>query len=609
MSNGPLRSIRILDTATVNTIAAGEVVERPASVVKELVENAIDSGARSIRIGISSNGAIRSIRVTDDGSGMSQEDALLAFTPHATSKIAGIGDLDHIRTLGFRGEALASIAAVARVTMITKAGEGSATAGTKVVIEGGEVKEHSLTGAPAGTSILVEDLFFNTPARKKFQKSKNTELARIHAIMEGICLANPEISFRLFHNSAEQLVTDRTPDILDTIARIYGSDAARELVPVSASLPFMALSGYISQPSRARKDTTRMLVAINQRYISSPLINNAVKEGYGTLLSRDRYPVTFLRLEIDTGLVDVNVHPTKKHVRLTREKEIGDAVREAVRRALFSHDLIPSAGSKAACDGGGSRPLEVPETGSPAMDLDIPGKAYSCAEPVPAGVSEPSHAGVTTTDRQLRQTEPATGLHTVNSPVPLMDVVGQFGGIYILATTRTGELMIIDQHAAHERILYEIVKGRSQAERSSQELIVPVLLQKTAREAAQLRELMPSLEKEGLVLEEFGHDSFLVRSIPAILGKLDETSTIREFVSDLAAADCIRGTDDRERIIRIIACRGAIKAGTVCTTEQAQRLINQLRLVENPFTCPHGRPTMIRYTRAELDGMFKRTGF
>jgi len=608
MNNDPFRSIRILDTATVNKIAAGEVVERPASVVKELVENAIDAGARSIRIGISSNGAIKSIRVTDDGSGMSHGDALLAFTPHATSKIAGINDLDHIRTLGFRGEALASIAAVARVTMLTKPGEGTATAGTMIVIEGGEIKEHSPTGAPAGTSILVEDLFFNTPARKKFQKSRNTELAHIHAIMEGICLANPEISFRLFHNCAEQLVTDRTPDILDTIARIYGSDAARELVMVSASLPFMTISGYISPPSRARKDTTRMLVAINQRYIASPLINTAVKEGYGTLLSRDRYPVTFLRLEIDTGFVDVNVHPTKKLVRLTREKEIGDAVREAVKRALLSHDLIPSAGSPAPCNGGFSTLVENPDTGLPVIDLDIPGTAYSFAEPVPAGVSEPSHAGVTTTDRQLRQTELATGTPPVKSIVPFMDVVGQFGGIYILATTKTGELMIIDQHAAHERILYEIVKRRSQ-ERSSQELIVPVVIQKTAKEAAQLRELMPSLEKEGLVLEEFGHDSFLVRAIPEILGKPDETSTIRKIVSDLAGADRIRGTGDRERIIRIIACRGAIKAGTVCTPEQAQRLINQLRLVENPFTCPHGRPTMIRYTRAELDGMFKRTGF
>jgi DNA mismatch repair protein MutL len=585
-------TIRILDIATVNQIAAGEVVERPASVVKELVENAIDSGARSIRIDLSSNGEIKTIRVTDDGSGMSHDDAQLAFTPHATSKIASLDDLNRIRTLGFRGEALASIAAVARVTLITKTADESA--GTRIVIEGGEVREHTATGAPAGTSVLVENLFFNTPARKKFQKSKNTELAHVHAIMEGICLANPEISFRLFHNQHEQLVTDSTPDLLDTIARIYGEDVARELVPVMSEIPFMKVSGWISPPSKARKDNTRMLVAINQRFVSSPLVNNAIREGYGTLLPRDRFPVTFVRLEIDTGLVDVNVHPTKKLVRLTREKEIVDAVKESVKHALLTHDLIPAANAPQP---------EFP----PVEPASVPGHVYRYSEPEPSGVSEPSHTGTATTDRQLRQTELTTGIHPVNPLVPYMDVIGQFGGIYIIATTRTGELIVIDQHAAHERILYEIVTRRALGERSSQELLVPIVLQRTAKEAALLRDMMPSLEKEGLVLEEFGGDAFLVRAIPAALGKLEETSIIREIISDLITEDRSRGTDDRERITRIIACRGAIKAGTVCSPEQCQRIINQLRLVENPFTCPHGRPTMIRFTRADLDVMFKRT--
>jgi len=599
MNSSPASPIRILDAATVNKIAAGEVVERPASVVKELVENAIDSGARSIRIELSSNGEIKTIRVTDDGSGMSHDDALLAFTPHATSKIATVDDLNHIRTLGFRGEALASIAAVSRVTLVTKP-EGAGHAGTKIVIEGGEVKEHAVTGAPAGTSVLVENLFFNTPARKKFQKSKNTELAHIHAIMEGICLANPEISFRLFHNRAGQLVTDRTPDILETIARIYGGDVARELIPVSSPLPFMNISGWISPPSRARKDNARMLIAINQRYVSSPLINTAIKEGYGTLLPKDRFPVTFIRLEIDTELVDVNVHPTKKLVRLTKEKEIGDAVRDAVKRALLSHDLIPAAAAPAIS---GQLPVDMQPIGSAIAGPPV----YTYGETEPAGVSETTHTGTATSDRQLRQTELTSGINPVNSLVPHMDIIGQFGGIYIVATTKTGELIIIDQHAAHERILYEIVKRRSQGEHSSQELLVPLVLQRTAKEAALLRDLMPKLADEGLVLEEFGRDTFLVRAIPAALGKPEESSTIREVIGDLVSGDRSYGADDRERITRIIACRGAIKAGTVCTPEQCQRVIDQLRLVENPFTCPHGRPTMIRFTRSELDGMFKRT--
>ena len=342
----PAPVIRLLDPATVNKIAAGEVVDRPASVVKELVENAIDAGSRTIRIDImSSEGAITGIRITDDGCGMLPSDALLAFTQHATSKIASIDDLSHIATLGFRGEALASIAAVSRVTLVTKPRMSSTPAGTKIVVYGGRVLEQHETGAPEGTAISVEELFFNTPARKKFLKSLNTELAHIHTILEGICLAWPAISFRLFHNGREQLVTDRTFHAIDTIARIYGSELAQELIPVGQTLPFMTVSGYIAPPSLSRKDNSRLIIAINQRYVSSPLISNAVKEGYSTLLPKDRLPVAFLTLTIDTALVDVNVHPTKKEVRLSREGEIRDAIREAVNTALLSHDLIPAAGA------------------------------------------------------------------------------------------------------------------------------------------------------------------------------------------------------------------------------------------------------------------------
>jgi DNA mismatch repair protein MutL len=312
-SRNTVSAIHILDQATVNQIAAGEVVERPASVVKELVENAIDAGARSIRIDITSSPKeILSIRIIDDGSGMSPADAVLAFTPHATSKISRIDDLHKIHTLGFRGEALASIAAVSRVTLTTRLRNAGEVIGTRVLVEGGQIQETGETGAPEGTSVLVEDLFYNTPARKKFQKSKNTETAHIHAILEGICLAHPGISFRLYSNQHEQLVTDRSSRILDTIARIYGSDVVKDLIPVNLSLPFMKISGYTSRPSLSRKDTSRIMIAINQRYVSSTVVTGAVKAGYGTLLAKERFPLAFLTLEIDTELVDVNVHPAKK---------------------------------------------------------------------------------------------------------------------------------------------------------------------------------------------------------------------------------------------------------------------------------------------------------
>ena len=590
--------IHILDQATVNQIAAGEVVERPASVVKELVENAIDAGARSIRIDITSSAKeIMSIQIIDDGSGMSPADALLAFTPHATSKISRIDDLHHIHTLGFRGEALASIAAVSRVTLTTRLRDAGEVTGTKVLIEGGELHETGETGAPEGTTVLVEDLFFNTPARKKFQKSKNTEIAHIHAILEGICLAHPEISFRLYTNQHEQLVTDRSPRILDTIARIYGSAVVKDLIPVNLSLPFMQISGYTSRPSLSRRDASRILIAINQRYVSSTIITGAIKEGYGTLLAKERFPIAFLTLEIDTGLVDVNVHPTKKLVRLSREKEIARAVSEAVKTALLSHDLIPDVAA----------PSQIYLEESCEETATVPGMSYDFTTPTPYGISEALHSGTVMTDRQLRQTELPTGMVPLDTKLPLMEVIGQFGGIYILATTDTGELVLIDQHAVHERILYEQVIARTEGDHRSQELIVPVILHRTLQETAILRDLLPALAREGFVLEEFGRDTFLVRAIPVVLGKLEDTTMIDEMVSDLVSEEPVRSVNTRERITRIIACRGAIKAGTVCTREQCQRLIHQIRYAKNPFTCPHGRPTMLRFSRTDLDTMFKRT--
>ena len=604
-------TIRILDPATVNQIAAGEVIERPASVIKELVENAIDAGALTIRIDITSvQGGIAAMKVTDDGDGMSPADAGLAFVPHATSKITALEDLFSIHTLGFRGEALASIAAIAKVTLITKPRGSSRASGIRIVVVGGAIKTKGETGAPEGTSVLVEELFFNTPARKKFQKSLNTELARIHGILEGLCLACPQISFRLFHNNREQLVTERTTRPLDTITRIFGNEYARELLPVAADLPFMRISGYVSRPALSRKDHDRILVAINGRYISSPPVTTAVREGYGTLLPHGRYPVAFLSLAIDTRLVDINVHPTKKEVRLTKEREIAEAVSDAIRAALAAGDLIPGA----ALPRPAHRELDPGEsTDRPEPGVAEPAVTYCAGTIAPAapaaGLSpftETTHAGTASTDHRLRQTELASGVQPVTAVVPPMDVIGQIGGIYILAEAADGELIIIDQHAAHERIFYEQV-SRSMAARHAQELLVPVIIHRPPKDAAILRSLIPVLAQEGVVIEEFGSGSFLVRAVPALMGKIEGTETIDDLVSDLIHKDPERPVSDRERLTRIIACRSAIKAGTVCTHEQCQRIINQLRATKTPFTCPHGRPTMVRFTRAKLDEMFGRT--
>jgi DNA mismatch repair protein MutL len=594
-----LPRIHILDSATINQIAAGEVIERPASVVKELVENAIDAGAGSISIDLTaSKDTITVIRVTDNGCGMSPADAGLAFVPHATSKIASPDDLHRIRTLGFRGEALATIAAVSRVTLVTKLRDRGTVPGTRVVVEGGTILETAGIGAPGGTSVLVENLFFNTPARKKFQKSRNTELAHIHDICEGICLSHPDIAFHLSMNGTEVLVTDRTTRPLDTIARLFGSKVIRDLVPVNTSNAFLTINGFISRPSLARKDRARMIVSVNQRFITSPLINDAIKAGYGTLLPKDRFPVAFLNLTLDTMLVDVNVHPTKKQIRLSREKEITEMIRISVRDALLTHDLIPA----------GERPAAmIPRIPGPPA---APVQSYeTSAPPAPAGVFEFTHVGSAATDQRLRQTElPLYSAQTypVSPVLPEIEVIGEFCGIYILARTTDNELLLIDQHAAHERILYEQVSGQLMEGRSSQELISPVVLHRTPKEAAILKDLLSALTLEGFILEEFGGDAFLVRAVPVVLGRVEDTTIIDEIISDLVSEDAARAVSNRERITRIVACRGAVKAGTVCTQEQCQRIVNQLRRMKNPFTCPHGRPTMIRFTRKELDTMFKR---
>ena len=590
------RTIRILDPMTVNKIAAGEVVERPASVVKELVENAIDAGARTIRVEVSSSGGrITAIGATDNGIGMTADDAILAFAPHATSKISSIADLDSLMTLGFRGEALASIAAISKVTLCTKPRGGRADEGTRVVIEGGTIMEHSETGTPEGTYILVTDLFFNTPARKKFQKSLAAEIAHITGIIEGLALAHPEISVHLIHNAKELVMTEQSPRLLDTIARLFGNQVSADLIPVDRTMLYVSVSGYISRPSLFRKNQRRMFISINSRYVSSAPITSAIIEGYGTLLSKERFPVVFLSLTINPTLIDVNVHPAKKLVKLSHEREICTAVWEAVKNALLITDLIPAGTVKGSKISTGRSP------GAPSSTT------YGHAPIQSSVVSEPTHAGIITTDRQLRQTELPTGIQPDTSVVPEMEVIGQVGGIYILATTDSGDLILVDQHAVHERIMYELVSRKSDSADQSQELIVPVILHRSAGDAALIRELLPVLEEEGFVIEDFGKNSFLVRAVPVVLGKLEQTDLVDEILADLTREEPERFVSSRERLARIIACRSAIKAGTVCTHEQSKRLLQQLRNVKNPFCCPHGRPTMVRFSRDQMDGMFRRT--
>jgi len=584
-----MTKIHVLDPDTVNQIAAGEVVERPASVVKELLENAIDAGSTSILVDVASDMAgITKIRVIDNGEGMTPEEAALAFHPHATSKIRDIADLCAVRTLGFRGEALASIAAVAEVTLVTRPRGGGALAGTRLVVRGGEVVERSEVGAPEGTTVMVERLFYNTPARRKFLKSRNTELAHVYGAVENLALAHGEVAFRVVHNGKERMATQRSGGLLTTIAGLYGTELARSLIPVEGRLPFLRIGGYISRPSESRGNPSQISVSINGRSISSRQIAAAVREGYGTLLPKDRYPVAFLELSIDTGLVDVNVHPTKREVRLSRDREITGAIAAAVEEALTKHDLARETPAEPVQQQIAAQGIEPVPSPPPVAES---GASYTAG-----------HRELALSDKQLRRTETEGG----ENLLPAMEPIGQVAATYIVAEGVDGTLYLIDQHAAHERVLYDQVTEQRDRAAGSQELLMPVVLSLPPKESAALRDAVPLLADEGFVVEEFGRDTFAVRAVPAALGAVEDPATVREAIADLLADESRTAPDRREAVTCIVACRGAVKAGARLTHDQQKRLLVQLARTKTPWTCPHGRPTVVAFDKRKLDGMFRR---
>lgn len=586
--------IRLLDPATVNKIAAGEVVERPASVVKELVENSVDAGANRIIVMIDSGReGITSIRVTDNGCGMGPEDACAAFTPHATSKIQCLSDLDNCLTLGFRGEALASIAAVSHVSLITMEKEGGQYA-TEVIVRGGEIEKVTETGAPAGTAITVRELFFNTPARKKFQKSGSSEITAITRAMEAFAVANPGIAFLFVVNGNERLSTEGSGELLDTIVALYGSGVADQLIPVLLTGGPVRLSGYISKPSLSRQNIYQSLVSINRRQVYARTIVDAVRAGYGTLLPDTRYPVVFLDIGIEPSYVDVNVHPAKRIVHLSRERDICSMITAAVARALKGADLVPRV------------PVGPPAGQETGRTAGAPRGYNHIPAPAPA-VAEARHGSVLLTDRRLRQTELTAGAMEAGDNNPEFLYLGQYNGSYILAQGPAGDFLLIDQHAAHERVLYDQVTALRNTDQESQELLVPTVVTLSPAESAALREYLPLLGDKGFAVEEFGRDTFAVRMVPVILGKPGNGDMVRDIIGELISIPRKRGADPGEQIARTIACHGAVKAGTTLTQGQCRRLLDQLSRTNEPWTCPHGRPVMVSFTRERLDQLFKRT--
>jgi DNA mismatch repair protein MutL len=453
------------------------------------------------------------------------------------------------------------------------------------VVRGGEIVETAEVGAPEGTTVTVERLFYNTPARRKFLKSRNTELAHVYAVVESLALAHGEIAFRVVHNGKERMATQRSAGLLATIAGLYGADLARSLLPVEGKLPFLTIRGYVSRPQENRGSPSQISLSINGRSILSRKIAAAVREGYGNLLPKDRYPVAFMDVAIDTGLVDVNVHPTKREVRLSREREILEAVTAAVRKALADHDLSRNA----------------PE--EPVQQQIVADDTPPVARETEAVYAAGHRGGPALADRRLRRTE----REGEKNLLPAMEPIGQVAATYIAAEGVDGTLYLVDQHAAHERILYDQVVEQRDAESAAQELLVPVILSLSPKEAAALREAIPLLTGEGFVVEEFGRDTFAVRAVPAALGAVEDAAgTVRETIADLLSGESRAHTDRREAVTCIIACRGAIKAGTRLTPEQQRLLISQLARTKTPWTCPHGRPTVVAFDRKKLEKIFGR---
>ncbi|MDW8289903.1 MAG: DNA mismatch repair endonuclease MutL [Armatimonadota bacterium] len=588
--------IHLLEEQTVNRIAAGEVVERPASVVKELVENSIDAGARAILIEVEQGGK-RLIRVTDDGEGMSPADALLSIQRHATSKIRSAEDLHSILTLGFRGEALPSIAAVSRFEMLTK--RADLDTGMRLVVEGGQVVEAEECAARNGTAVTVRDLFYNTPARLKFLKSVATELSHITELVTRFALAFPEISFRLLHNGQEIFASQGGTDPRHALLAVFGREVARELRPIEHSEGYLRITGYVSPPHLTRPTRSLQSFFVNRRIVRHRVLSKALDDAYRTLTPEGRHPIAALFLHVPPHSVDVNVHPTKAEVKFAHEGEVYHAVFNAVRQALLEQGMIPSAlpGLQSAVS------LPQPE----ARPAGVP----SVWQPAPPPPREVLHAELMRrAGIDLSQVAPVE-VASVPRPYAEMlegfEVLGQLHRTYIIASSLRG-LLIIDQHVAHERVLYEkLTVQRQKQPVPVQHLLTPLVFHLDRRTATLLGEHLREMQQMGFLLEPFGADSVVLRGVPAWLGQRNAEALVRDLldeISDLGVQRRLPLTD--ETLVATTACKMAVKAGDALSHAEMTHLLQELAETENPYLCPHGRPVVLVLSIEELERRFKR---
>ena len=591
-------TIKLLSPELAAQIAAGEVVERPVSVVKELVENSIDAGSSRITVEIK-GGGIEEIRVTDDGSGIPAAEAPLAFQHHATSKLDAPEALDAIATLGFRGEALPSIAAVSKMTLTTR--PDAEDMGYFTEFAWGRPIGDGTRGSPPGTSVVVADLFGNLPARRKFLKSAAAEAGRIHDLVARYALAYPEIAFRLAVGERQSLATPGSGRDADPLLAVYGAAVAAGMLAVSGADPETGyrVEGFASAPSLHRANRTYMTFFINRRWIQNRMLTFALEEAYHGLLPEKRYPIAALNLVLPYGDVDVNSHPAKREVRFHQEGKVYSTLQRAVRSALVSAAPVPELGAerRSAGRGGTWAPFSGANVGRGFFRSQFDTGSPGSGRPAVAGGD---HRG----DAELDGAGPPDAALTPQQALPALRVVGQVRLTYIVAESPDG-MYLVDQHAAHERVLFDrIIRHAAQREAQSQPLLSPVAAELTPGQVATLESHREFLQTYGYELEHFGENSYLVRAVPAILVTQDPGKSLLD-VLDLVAFDGLL----RERgdiLAASVACHSSIRAGQSMTEAEMRSLLEQLEVTDNPHTCPHGRPTLIHFSSYHMEREFGR---
>lgn len=666
-------SIVLLDDLTINQIAAGEVIERPANVVKELVENSIDAGATSINVEIE-NGGISLIRITDNGKGIAADDVEIAFERHATSKIRSAKDLIKVSTMGFRGEALASIAAIAKVELVTKTKD--AEMGTRIIVDGGDIVLKEECGAPNGTTITVRELFFNTPVRYKFLKKDFTEGGYIETALERISLINPEISFRLISNKKQILQTSGNGDMKTVVFNIFGKDVSQNIVDLNFEYEGIEVTGVAGKPEIARSNRSNQLFYVNGRFIKDKTLSAATEEAYRTLVPQGKFCFCIVNVNMNPEMVDVNVHPAKLEVRFTDEGKVFKAVYHAVRNALLGNDLIkdesadekPIVRENAVTNetpvkkglfeifrGGKSNEKKEENTNLRTMDIEVTKKENDdtfISKMMTKGRQENTDASEEHLDDKDTVSEltvrEQTNNYNVNDEeneivtnnkvkdivdaynekesseqkqvpmfyeqdfiekveLPEYQILGVAFNTYILLQL-DDDIYILDQHAAHERVLYEKVKQNFYKDggKEVQMLLLPDVIDLPKKDMRLVHDNLKLFEQSGFDIEEFGENTIKINGVPVICYEMDTKDLFLDIIDGLDITNRTNKQDIEEKFISTVACKAAVKANMYLDEREIRGLLDELLLLENPFTCPHGRPTAIRITKTEIEKKFGR---